>query len=57
VTWRTAFGHTQQLPSPNQTESVMMARASRMSARVRPQTAVIDTAHYSLLRTIEDLPG
>lgn len=33
--WGTAFGHTKKLPSRYQTESVMMARASRMSGSVR----------------------
>lgn len=37
MTRRTAFGHAEQLPRRNPTESVMMARASRMSGRVRPQ--------------------
>jgi len=41
MTWWTAVGHAQQLPAGNSTESVTLARPSRMSGNVRPQVAVI----------------
>ena len=36
MTRRAAFGHTEKLPRPNPTESVMMPPTGRMSGRVRP---------------------